>query len=134
MAANRPTARPISPHLSVFKWRFTMAVSIIHRATGAALAFGAAVLFLWWLLAAASGPDAYATFYTVARGPIGILVGVGLSWVFFQHLLSGLRHLYMDTGAGYGLAEARSSAVAVFAGAVLLTVLLWVTILSTKGL
>lgn len=134
MAANRPIARPLSPHLSVFKWRFTMAVSIIHRATGAALAFGGGVLFLWWLIAAASGPDVYATFYTVARGPLGILVGVGLSWSFFQHLLSGLRHLYMDTGAGYALPAARSSAVAVFIGAGLLTVLLWVAILSTKGL
>ena len=134
MAANRPIARPLSPHLSVFKWRFTMAVSIIHRATGAALAFGGGVLFLWWLLAAASGPDAYAIFYGVARSWVGVIVGVGLSWSFFQHLLSGLRHLYMDTGAGYGLAQARSSAVAAFAGAGLLTALLWVAILSTKGL
>lgn len=134
MAANRPTARPLSPHLSIWKWRATMAVSIIHRATGTALAFGGVVLFLWWLIAAASGPDAYTIFYSVARGPLGIFVGVGLSWVFFQHLLSGLRHLYMDTGAGYDLPTAKSTANATFLGAVLLTVLLWVAILSTKGL
>ncbi|MGL4543719.1 MAG: succinate dehydrogenase, cytochrome b556 subunit, partial [Polymorphobacter sp.] len=126
--------RPLSPHISIWKWRVTMAVSILHRATGTALAFGGVVLLLWWLLAAASGPDAYAVFYGLARGGFGVFVGVALSWVFFQHLLSGLRHLYMDSGAGYGLAEAKSTAISTFVGSVLLTVLTWVTILSTKGL
>jgi len=133
VASSRPSVRPLSPHLSIWKWRVTMAVSIVHRATGTALTFGAVMLFLWWLLAAATGVDAYAVFYSAARGWFGILVGVGLSWVFFQHLLSGLRHLYMDTGAGYDLAQAKSSATSVFIGAVLLTVLLWVAIFSTKG-
>ena len=93
MAANRPIARPISPHLSVFKWRFTMAVSIVHRATGAVLAFGGGVLFLWWLLAAASGPDAYAQFYGVARGPlIGTIITLVGSCRALVRSLNALLH------------------------------------------
>jgi succinate dehydrogenase / fumarate reductase cytochrome b subunit len=111
-----------------------MAVSILHRATGVALSIGGVVLFLWWLLAAATGPDAYAVFYTVARSWFGILVGVGLTWSFYQHLLSGVRHLYQDTGAGFELAAAKRSAQLVFVGAVLLTLLTWAVILTTKGL
>lgn len=134
MAPARPVARPLSPHLSIWKWRVTMAVSIVHRVTGVTLAIGGVMLFLWWLVAAATGPEAYAVFYSVARGWVGVAVGVGLTWVFFQHLLSGVRHLYQDTGAGFDLADAKRSATFVFVGAVLLTLLTWVTIFATKGL
>lgn len=132
--APRTNARPLSPHISVFKWRATMLVSILHRVTGNALAFGGAGLLLWWLLAAATGAEAYAIFYGVARGWFGILVGVGLSWVFFQHLLSGLRHLYMDSGAGYDLPTARRTALWAMAGSAVLTVLMWALILTGKGI
>jgi succinate dehydrogenase / fumarate reductase, cytochrome b subunit len=133
VANARPVARPLSPHLSIWKWRVTMAISIMHRATGTALAVGGVVLFLWWLVAAATGPEAYACFYTVAHSWFGALVGVGLTWSFFQHMLSGIRHLYMDTGAGFALDAARRSAIMVFVGAVLLTALTWAAILATKG-
>ena len=132
--APRTTPRPISPHISVFKWRAPMLVSILHRVTGNALAFGGAGLMLWWLMAAATGADAYAIFYAVARGWFGILVGVALSWVFFQHLLSGLRHLYMDSGAGYALPTARRTAIWTMIGSTLLTGLMWVLILAGKGI
>jgi len=71
--AGRPMApRPLSPHLSIWKWRVHMLVSILHRATGNAMAFAAVLLFLWWLIAAATGPEAYATFMQVATGWFGI--------------------------------------------------------------
>jgi succinate dehydrogenase / fumarate reductase cytochrome b subunit len=119
------TSRPLSPHLSIWKWRPTMAVSIFHRVTGNALGLAGLLLFAWWLLAAASGEDAYWTFVAFASSAIGWLIWVGLSWALFQHLLSGLRHLVMDAGVGYGLEAARRSSILVFVGAILLTALFW---------
>jgi succinate dehydrogenase / fumarate reductase cytochrome b subunit len=102
-----------------------MAVSIVHRVSGHVLAFAGLVLFAWWLAAAATSPGAYATFVDVASSPIGWVVWVGLSWMAFQHLLSGLRHLFMDAGWGYDLGVAQRSSALVFAGAILLTALFW---------
>lgn len=126
--------RPLSPHLSIWKWRVHMTVSIFHRATGTALAIGAVVLFLWWLVAAATGVEAYRTFHGVATGWFGILVGVGLTLVFFQHMMSGIRHLIMDTGAGLEIVASKRLATATMVGSVLLTVLTWGVIYMTKGI
>lgn len=131
--AARPRVRPLSPHLSIWKWRVHMLVSILHRATGNAMAFGAVILFLWWLIAAATGPDAYATFYSVATGWFGILVGVGLTWIFFQHMMNGIRHLVMDTGAALEIHDSKRFAIATLVGSVVLTVVTWAAILLTKG-
>ena len=106
-----------------------MAVSILHRATGNAMAFGAVLLFVWWLLAAASGPHAYSTFHGVARGPIGLIVGVGFTWTVFQHMGSGVRHLVMDTGANYEIHGNQRSAVATVIFSVAMTALVWAFIL-----
>jgi succinate dehydrogenase / fumarate reductase cytochrome b subunit len=130
--AARP--RPLSPHLSIWKWRVHTIVSITHRITGNAMAFGAVVLFLWWLIAAATGPQAYAAFYAVATGWVGVVVGVGLTWTLFQHMASGVRHLVMDTGAGYALDTSRVSATLTYVASLLLTVIVWGAILVTKGL
>lgn len=133
--AGRPTSpRPLSPHLSIWKWQVHAITSITHRITGNAMALGAVVLFLWWLIAAATGPVAYATFLGVATGWFGILVGVGFTWVFFQHLCSGIRHLIMDTGQGYDLVTSRSTAWVTFITSVSLTILTWVAIYLHKGL
>lgn len=133
--AGRPIApRPLSPHLSIWKWRVHMTVSILHRATGNAMAFGAVMLFLWWLIAAATGPEAYALFMTVATGWFGILVGVGLTWVFFQHMCSGIRHLVMDTGQAFDLKTSKLFATMTMVASVVLTVLTWGVIALTKGI
>ena len=126
--------RPLSPHLSIWKWRVNMTVSIFHRATGSALATAAVLLFLWWLAAAATSPAAYATFYAVATGWFGILVGVGLTLVFFQHMMSGIRHLVMDTGAALEVTRSKAFATATLVGSVLLTVATWGAVLLGKGL
>lgn len=132
--AGRPTApRPLSPHLSIWKWRVHMTVSILHRVTGNAMAFGAVVLFLWWLVAAATGPEAYAMFMNVATGWFGLLVAFGLTWTFFQHMCSGIRHLILDTGQGYELATNKAMATATLLVAVALTILTWIAIYLHKG-
>ena len=131
---SRAPARPLSPHLSIWKWRVHMAVSILHRVTGNAMAFGGVVLFLWWLVAAATGPAAYATFYGVATGPVGIVVGVGLTWIFFQHMMNGIRHLVMDTGNALEIHASKTFAIATLVGSTTLTAVTWAAILLTKGI
>jgi succinate dehydrogenase / fumarate reductase cytochrome b subunit len=103
-----------------------MAASILHRASGIALTIGGLAILTWWLWAIANGPDAYATFTSAASHPLGIVVLVGLTWSFFQHLLTGIRHLIMDTGAIFELQINKTSAVLTFVGAVVLTVLVWI--------
>jgi succinate dehydrogenase / fumarate reductase, cytochrome b subunit len=122
-------ARPLSPHLSIWKWRVHMATSIFHRVTGNALAFGGITLLVWWLAAAATSADAYEVFLTVASGPLGWIVWIGLSWVFFQHLMSGLRHLAMDSGWGYELGISKLTAGWTFLAALMLTAGFWAALL-----
>jgi succinate dehydrogenase / fumarate reductase cytochrome b subunit len=96
-----------------------MAASITHRATGMALAAG--MLFLsWWLIAAASGPDAYAVFVAVAANPVGEIVLFGFLWSLAFHLLNGIRHLAWDVGYGFKVPTAKLTAVLVYVGSVLL--------------
>lgn len=102
-----------------------MAVSIIHRATGAALSFAGLGILTWWLFAISSGTDAYADFIKAATHPIGLIVLIGLTWSFFQHLLSGIRHLVMDTGAAFELGINKTFAILTIVGSVLLTAALW---------
>ena len=102
-----------------------MALSITHRITGGALYFGMALL-VWWLVAAAIGPDQFETARAVFSSWLGLLILFGFSWALFQHLLGGLRHLMWDTGRGLDLPTVFASGWAVVVGAVVLTVLLWV--------
>jgi succinate dehydrogenase / fumarate reductase cytochrome b subunit len=125
---SRNAARPLSPHLSIWRWGPHMLVSILHRATGSANAIGGGVIFIWWLVAAASGPEAYATFYSVATSWFGYLVGIGLTWTFFQHLFNGLRHFVMDVGAGFDLKTNKTSALATIGASIAVTLLMWATI------
>jgi succinate dehydrogenase / fumarate reductase cytochrome b subunit len=94
--------------------------------TGAGLSIIGLAVLTWWLAALAGGTDAYATFSKAAAHPVGILVLVGLTWAFFQHLFSGIRHLVMDTGAGFELDTNKRFAILTLVGSVLLTVALWV--------
>ncbi|MBU6166711.1 MAG: succinate dehydrogenase, cytochrome b556 subunit [Alphaproteobacteria bacterium] len=135
--ASRPTApapRPLSPHLTIWKWRVHMAVSILHRVTGHALALGAVVIFAWWLAALASGPDYYRFFQDIVFSPVGVIVGIGLTWAMFQHMGSGLRHFIMDTGEGYDLVTSRRLAQATMLFSVLATLAFWAFILLGKGI
>jgi succinate dehydrogenase / fumarate reductase cytochrome b subunit len=129
---HRNPARPLSPHLTIWKWGPHMAVSIVGRVTGAGLGTVGAAALVWWLAAAATGPEAYATFVSWATSWLGIVVGVGLSWAFFQHTLTGLRHLVMDIGAGFELSKNKFWANMTLLGGVVLTGLFWLYILMVK--
>ena len=102
-----------------------MAVSIIHRATGVALSFAGLGILTWWLFAVSTGPEAYATLTKVATHPLGLVVLVGITWSFFQHLLSGIRHLVMDTGAAFELGINKTFAILTIVGSVALTAAVW---------
>ena len=106
-----------------------MVVSILHRATGIALSIAGLALLSWWLVAIAQGQAAYEKFAKLATCPIGLVVLIGLTWCFFQHLLSGIRHLVMDTGAAFELGVNRTFAIMTIAGSLVLTAALWVYLL-----
>ncbi len=134
MAANpTPTSRPLSPHLSIWRWGPHMLVSIIHRFTGAALTVGGLTVLVWWLMAIAQGPDGYRRFTDAATHPIGLFVLIGLTWAFFQHLLSGIRHLTMDSGAAFELGVNKRFAILTIVGSLLLTALLWAYLLGVRS-
>jgi len=133
--ASRPQAaaprRPLSPHLQIYRWGPHMTVSILHRATGDGMALVGSVLLTWWLLAIAGGAESYAAFRDVwtyddgRLNALGWLVGVGLTLSLFQHMLSGVRHLVLDTGAGYELKTNKRYALACMVGGVVLTLGYW---------
>ena len=118
-------SRPLSPHLGVWRWGPHMAVSILHRVTGAGLSIVGLAVLTWWLLAITGGPATYATFTKLMTSPVGLVVLVGLTWAFFQHLLSGIRHLAMDTGAAFALGTNKLFAVMTIVGSLFLTALTW---------
>ena len=122
--------RPLSPHLQIWRWGPAMLVSILHRVTGSGLSVVGLGVLLWWLGALVSGPEAYATFAKHAGSWYGLVVLIGLTWAFFQHLASGLRHFVLDIGAGYELdANARWSVLTMVI-AVVLTGGFWALILA----
>ncbi|HET7282244.1 MAG TPA: succinate dehydrogenase, cytochrome b556 subunit [Sphingomicrobium sp.] len=127
MASTR--TRPLSPHLTIWRWGPHMVVSILHRATGIALSVGGLAILTWWLFAMSNGADAYDSFAKVASGPIGLIILIGLTWSFFQHLLSGIRHLTMDTGATFELGINKTFAILTIVGSVVLTAAMWVYLL-----
>src|SRR5258705_10996753 len=90
--AKVPAERPLSPHLTIYRPMLSMMMSIVHRITGAALYIGT-LLLVWWLLAAVSGPAAYAAFQSAAASFIGLIVLFGYTWVLIHHMLSGPRYL-----------------------------------------
>ncbi|MXO95544.1 succinate dehydrogenase, cytochrome b556 subunit [Erythrobacter aquimaris] len=120
--------RPLSPHLQIWKWGPHMAVSILHRITGDGLALVGLGVLLWWLGAMAAGEAAYATFAGIMGSPVGMIVLVGLSWAFFTHMMSGLRHFVLDIGAGYELDTNKTWSILSPVIAIILTALFWAVI------
>jgi|SRR5579872_891791 len=116
--------RPLSPHLQVYRWQLTSVLSILHRATGIALSVGA-VIFVWWLVAAAAGPGPYATFQGFIGSWLGLLLLFGWTVALFYHLCNGIRHLVWDTAHGLELPAVYASGWAVLAATAVLTVLAW---------
>jgi succinate dehydrogenase / fumarate reductase cytochrome b subunit len=121
-------SRPLSPHLQIYRWYLTMALSIVHRVTGAGLAVGL-LLFTWWLTALAGGPDSFATVQAVMDNFFGGLILFGFTLFFFFHALNGIRHLVWDTGYNLEKVAAFQSGVMVVAASVVLTLVTWIAIL-----
>jgi len=119
--------RPLSPFLTVYRWQYTMALSILHRVTGCALSVGL-LLFAYWLAAAAGGHDAYQTARDFFAHPVVRVLLIGFSFAFFYHLLNGARHMTWDTGQGLERKAARVSGWIVFLGAIATTALFWLLV------
>lgn len=117
--------RPLSPHLQIYRPQLTSMLSIAHRGAGIALGVGA-TFFAWWLLAAASGPDAYGIAQAFFGSIVGIVVLAGFTFALFYHLCNGIRHLFWDAGMGLELDQAYRSGWTVIAAAVVLTAGAWV--------
>ncbi|CAH0349291.1 succinate dehydrogenase, cytochrome b556 subunit [soil metagenome] len=128
----RPQTRPLSPHLTIWKWGPHMALSILHRATGVGLAVVGALGLVWWLTAAASGAEYYAFFLKQATSWYGYVVMIGITWAFFQHMFSGLRHFVLDIGAGYELKTNKSWSLVVPVLSIFTTAAIWLSIFSGK--
>jgi succinate dehydrogenase / fumarate reductase cytochrome b subunit len=128
LAEVKPAARPLSPHLQIYRWSWTMAMSVAHRVTGTGLYLGT-VLIAAWLVAAASGPAAFGTAQAIAGSFLGRLVLFLYSFALIHHMLGGLRHLVWDTGRGYELQTRMALAKFTLVGSVGLTVLIWIVAL-----
>ena len=124
--------RPLSPHLQVYKLQLTSVLSITHRATGIALAVGT-LLLVWWLWAAAMGPEPYASAQAFCRHWIGRLLLLGWTFSLFFHLCNGIRHLFWDMGRGFDLKNAYASGWTVVIASVVLTLGSWIWAYAVLG-
>lgn len=114
--------RPLSPHLQIYRPQITTITSILTRITGNALIVGA-LLLVWWIVAAATGPEAFALADGVLTSWFGDLVLLGSVWALWYHTLAGVRHLIWDAGFGLELETAEKMGVAIIAGSFVLTLL-----------
>jgi succinate dehydrogenase / fumarate reductase, cytochrome b subunit len=121
----RSADRPISPHLQIYRWQLTSVLSILHRAAGIALSAGA-ILLVWWLVAAASGPETYEGVSNFLGSWIGLLLLFGWTAALFYHLCNGIRHLVWDTGQALDLKSTYLGGWLVVGATAVLTVVSWI--------
>ena len=117
--------RPLSPHLQIYRWTWTMAMSIFHRVTGTANYLGT-ILVAVWLLAMATSPAAYDAVQGFFGSLIGRLILFGYTWSLIHHMLGGIRHLLWDFGEGMEPGTRFALARFTLIGSVVLTLLIWV--------
>jgi succinate dehydrogenase cytochrome b subunit len=125
-------ARPLSPHLSVYRWQIQMVTSIVHRGTGIFLSIGL-LLVAWALIALASGPEAFANVTAFCASWLGMLLLLGFTWSLAFHLLNGIRHLWQDLGIGYDPIIFVRAAWVVTIGSFVVTALVWAGVLMRSG-
>ena len=125
-------ARPLSPHLTVYRMPITMTMSIVHRITGGALYFGT-LLVAAWLMAAASSQATFDWVNWAFGSWLGRLVLFGYTWALMHHMLGGVRHLVWDTGAGLEKHTASKIGWATLAGSIALTLLIWIAGYMARG-
>ena len=129
MATNN---RPLSPHLQVYRPQLTSVLSILHRATGIALALGT-LLLVWWLIAAATGPTAFYNVQSFIGSIFGRILLFGWSFALFYHLCNGIRHLVWDVGKGFEIGSAYASGWLVVVASSVLTVICWIAGYAAHG-
>jgi len=129
MSAN---ARPLSPHIGIYRWQIQMVTSILHRATGIALAAGT-ILLVVALLALAAGPQAWAGVAAFCGSWIGTILLIGWTWSLAYHWLNGIRHLVQDLGHGFLPATFVRNGWIVTIGSLLLTALVWACVFAQRG-
>ncbi len=129
--ANITNNRPLSPHLQVYKFIPTMAMSILHRITGGALYFGT-VLVAAWLIAAASGEEHFNRVNGLFGSFLGQVILFGYTWALLHHLLGGLRHIMWDLGHGFEKEFSTKLAKANLVASIVLTVLVWIAVLLVR--
>ena len=131
-ASRRP--RPLSPHMTIYRWPINMAASITHRATGIALSAGTFYV-AWWLVAASSGPEsgAFQLFTTLSASILGQVILFGFVWSLAYHLLNGFRHLAWDLGYGFEVRTATALSFAIYTLSILIAVLAFVLVYAGKG-
>lgn len=121
------SSRPLSPFMigPYYKPQLTSMMSITHRLTGLALAIGT-VFIAAWVTAAATSAEAYGCFAWAANSIIGKLLLLAYTWALLYHLCNGVRHLFWDTGRGFGLKTAYASGYAVIGASAALTAIVWI--------
>jgi succinate dehydrogenase / fumarate reductase, cytochrome b subunit len=125
--------RPLSPHLQVYNPQITSVLSILHRILGVALSFGS-IFLIYWLSAAAYGPDVFARAQQFFGSPIGQLILLGLTFSLFYHLANGIRHLIWDVGLGFEMPMLRATGIVVVVIAIGLTALTWIVAYVRAGI
>ena len=121
------SSRPLSPHLTIYRWPITMTLSILHRLTGVALSGGLVILTIW-LLSLSFGAAAYDPVAALLETLIGKLLLVAFSYAFFFHFCNGIRHLFWDVGKGFEMRQVVASAWTVVAASLALTLLFWMSL------
>ncbi|MEM9495723.1 MAG: succinate dehydrogenase, cytochrome b556 subunit [Pseudomonadota bacterium] len=132
MANTTPANRPLSPHLQVWRFTPTMAASITHRIFGVGLYTGTVALAAW-TGAIALGAEAFAPVGAFFASPFGNFVIFGYIWSLCFHLLAGIRYLYFDSGRGLGPKTATQTSIAIFAGSIVLAILIGLAALAARG-
>ena len=129
----RAAERPISPHLQIYRPLINMVMSILHRITGIAL-YAGTLLLAWWLIAIASGPDAYSYINGLLASLPGKIVLLGYTWALLHHMLGGIRHFIWDTGRGFELTTVNMLSWLTIIGSLGLTALIWAVGLKLHGM
>jgi succinate dehydrogenase / fumarate reductase cytochrome b subunit len=116
--------RPTSPHLGIYRWQIGNSLSILHRLTGVALAFGLLAL-CYWLVSLAGGEQSYAEAAKLFASPVGLMGLIGWTFAFLYHLLNGVRHLFWDAGYGFERTPRHASGWFAVLGSIVLTLFIW---------
>ncbi len=125
-------ARPLSPHIGIYRQQINMVMSIVHRITGAALYVGT-LLLAWWLIAIAQGAPSLDLVNLVMGHVVGKVVLFGFTWALIHHMLGGLRHFIWDTGRGFDISSVNRLGWMTIIGSILITLAIWFVALHARG-